>query len=123
METKRKILVIGDMSFFTDAVAALLGDETDFQVSRVCPDVEGRFYYELADAQADVVILSRTDTTNLAWIFGYLAMTSTLKKAPVIVVRRDDNALDVYEQHRIDVTRSDDLLAVIRNTEVDAVTS
>jgi hypothetical protein len=67
--------------------------------------------------------LSRTDTTNLAWIFGYLAMTSTLKKAPVIVVRRDDNALDVYEQHRIDVTRSDDLLAVIRNTEVDAVTS
>ena len=110
----RRVLVIESGSLLDEGVESLLVHETDLQVSGISYADDDTFLHDVSDARPDVILLNEAGPLDSARIFELLKNLPGLATLRIIVVRPDDNTIDLYERQRVEAIQSNDLLALIR---------
>jgi hypothetical protein len=110
----QRVLIVAGGSLLEEGVGSLLKQELDLHVSDVVYRDDSTFLQDVADARPDTILLNAEGPLDSRRILELLANVPTLAALRVIVVRPDDNTIDIYERQRIIATRSADLLALIR---------
>jgi DNA-binding NarL/FixJ family response regulator len=109
-----RILVVESESLFGDAVASLLREAHDLQVRDVAYTDDTAFLRDVSDLRPDAILLNEKGPLDSRRILELLANIPTLASLRVIVVRPDDNMIDVYERQRVTAHQGADLLALVR---------
>ena len=112
-----RVLVVESGSLLDEGVESLLIRETDMQVSGISYADDATFLQDVTHARPDVILLNEDGPLDSARIFELLRDLPGLASLRVIIVRPDDNAIDLYERKQVIATQSDDLLALIRRGE------
>ena len=113
----QNVLVIESASLLDQGVESLLKCEADLQVSGVAYADESTFLQDITELRPDVILLNEAGPLDSARILDLLQNLPTLAALRVIIVRPDDNRIDVYEKKQVLATHSDDLIALIRRGE------
>lgn len=121
----QRILIFGE-SIFEEGLANLLSDGADLQVSSSRYTDELEFLYKIAKKRPDAIVLNESTPLNTARILKLLFSIPSLTDLRVIIVRLNDNLVDVYEmpkqavakneyeRQQINVTNQKELVAVVR---------
>ena len=112
----RRVVIVGTDSLLDEGIKKLLAHEPDLEVSSIAYTDEATFLQDVSQAHPDVILLNEASPLDSARIFALLKnieipIPATLR---VIVVRADDNAIDVYQKQHVIATRRDDLFTFIR---------
>ena len=109
-----RVLVIETGTLLDDGVESLLGQETDLQVSGISYADGATFLEDVSQARPDVILLNENGPLDSARIFELLNGLPGLASLRLIIVRPDDNTIDMYEKKQVVATHIDDLLHLIR---------
>ena len=109
------VLVVENGSLLDEGVERLLSHETDFLVSGITYADETAFLQDVSDKRPDVILLNEAGPLDSVQIFELLKNLPTIATLRVIIVRPDDNAIDVYDRQRVIATQSRDLIGLVRN--------
>jgi hypothetical protein len=109
-------MIEGD-SILDEAVATLLRRESDVQVSDVAYADDTTFLQDISRIRPDVILLNADGPLDSVRILDLLKDLPSLASLRVIVVRPEDNLIDMVEMKRVVATQSDDLLGLIRRDE------
>lgn len=111
----RRVLVMENGSLFDEAMKALLTDDTGLTVSGVAYADETTFLNDVSRMCPDVIVLNDAgplDTAQLCKLLDHIPAREALW---VIVVRSDDNMIDLYKKQSVVTSQSHDLLALIQS--------
>ena len=123
--TTQRVLIFGE-SLFEEGIANLLTDGADLQISSAKNMNEIAFLDEIAQSRPDVILLNESNPHNTVRILKLLFSIPSLAGLRVIIIRLSDNSIDVYEMPRqvvarneykrqqFIVTKSDELVTVVR---------
>ena len=110
----RRVLIVASGSLLEEGMGSLLKRADDLQVSDIAYTDDTTFLQDLSDIRPDVILLNETGALDSVRILELLKGLPTLATLRVIVVRSDDNMIDVYERRRVATTQSADLIATVR---------
>ena len=113
----RSVLIIETGSLLEEGIQRLLAQEADLRVSGVMYTEEAVLLQDIARICPDVIVLNETGPLASAQAFEMLEAVANGGNLSVIVVRSDNNTIDVYEKRSTTVTKSGDLLALVRGVE------
>ena len=109
-----RVLVVETGTLLDEGVESLLSQETDLQVSGICYADDVSFLEDVSQARPDVILLNEDGPLDSVRIFELLNSLPGLASLRLIIVRPDDNTIDMYEKKQVVATHSDDLLHLIR---------
>ena len=115
--TVPRVLMVKCGSLLDEGVESLLLQEADLQVTGITYSDEIAFLQDVSHARPGAILLNEAGPLDSVRIFELLKDLPALATLRVIIIRPDDNTIDVYEKRRIIVARSGDLLALIRSGE------
>ena len=110
----RRVLIVQSGSVLDEGVENLLMREADLEVSGRNYADEAAFVQDVVRTQPDAVVLNEAGPLNLARIMELLNDCPTLETVRVVIVRLDDNTIDVFERQRVIATQVGDLVRLIR---------
>jgi hypothetical protein len=111
----QRVLLLGNGSMFDDSLRQLLGHETDLDVTDMAYTDDTTLQMTIAHLCPHVIIVNDNGPVDLARIFQMLANLVFHTALRIVVVRVDDNTIDIYDKKHIVARASDDLLNVIRS--------
>ena len=126
----QRVFVVGRSgSVFEEGIAHLLLSRTDWQVFRVTYSDDDSFLEEVVQDRPDVILVNETVLPDVA---RTLELLSAMPSADlrVIVMRPNDNAIDVYarpsqiaataayEKHKVVITGVEDLIDLVTRHHV-----
>ena len=117
---KLRVVVLDSGLLFNEGLASLLRHEPDLRVSRVAYDCDGLFARKVGRARPDVIVLTEVSPIDTIRVFRLLKDMPSLADLRVIIVRSDDNTVEIYKRHSVSVVHHDNLLALIRQIKPDA---
>lgn len=119
----RRIFILG-ASIFEEGIAHLLKVATDLQVTRTKYTNDIKFMEDIKRNQPDVILLNESTPLNFACMLDMLFSMPSLAGGRVIIVRLDNNMIDVYDfpkqayvnkprkkRRQVIVTKRDELVA------------
>lgn len=121
----QRVLIFGE-SIFEEGIARLLASGADLQVSGAKYTDDLAFLDEIAQKLPDVILLNESTPQNTARILKLLFSIPSLAGLRVIIIRLNDNMVDVYEmpkqvvasneneRQQFKVTKPDQLISVVR---------
>ena len=111
----QRISIVGDNSLFEEGVAHLLTLGTDLAVSGITYTDDLSFLNAISHNKPDAILLNESTTFDVCHILELLFTESSLSARYVIVIRLDNNTVDVYEMpKRFVITKRDELINVVR---------
>lgn len=108
------VLFVESGSLLDQGMESLLGREGDIQISGITYSDDDAFLRQISDLRPDVILTNAEGPLNSIQILELLEANPTLTTLKVIMVRPDDNVIDVYERQQVTARRSADLIALIR---------
>lgn len=124
--TQQHLLVVGDGSLLDVGITHLLRHGTDLRISHATYSGDPFFLNGIAQAQPDMILVSESSAFGVDHILDLFSSHLIVKGLPVVVVRRRENMIDVYENptfvagriscqpKRINVRTGADLLTVVK---------
>src|SRR3972149_5039421 len=97
----QRVLVVESGSLLDEGVASLLAQESDLHVSGIAYANDTAFLQDISDARPDVILLNEAGPLDSVRILELLKSIPTLASLRVIVVRLDDNVIDMYEKQSV----------------------
>lgn len=110
----RRVLVMENGSLFDEAMKALLTHDTGLTVSGVAYADETTFLNDVSRMSPDVIVLNDAGPLDAAQLCKLLEHVPAREALWVIVVRSDDNVIDLYKKQSVVASRSHDLIALIQ---------
>lgn len=89
--------------------------EPEFNVSTVTCADPTTFLEDVDHAIPDVILLCEVDPLVWTRTFELMHRIPAREHLRVIVIRRDDNILEVYDKRCLDLTQNTDLITLIRH--------
>jgi DNA-binding NarL/FixJ family response regulator len=111
----RRVLVMENGSLFDEAMKALLTHDTGLTVSGVAYADETTFLNDVSRMSPDVIVLNDAGPLDAAQLCKLLEHIPARGALWVIVVRSDDNLIDLYKKQSVVASQSRDLLALIQS--------
>lgn len=111
------VLVVESGRLLDEGVKRLLEQELDLQVSGVAYGDDASFLQDVSALRPDVILLNAEGPLDSTRILELLSGLPSLASLRLIVVRPDDNQIDMYEKKRVIAASRDDLLNLIRQDE------
>jgi hypothetical protein len=102
-----------------EGVASLLKQEDDLSVSGIAYKDKATFLQDLVQARPDVIVWSEQDGTDAARVCELLPEIPVQGAIRVIIVRPDDNQVDVYEKRCVVTTQRRDLITLVGRGQVN----
>jgi DNA-binding NarL/FixJ family response regulator len=124
--SSQRVFIVGDKSLFDEGLSNLLTFETNLLISGSGYNDESTFLRDVAQAQPHVVILNESAPLNPARLLDLLISIPSLAGWRVIIVRLNNNTIDVYDspyrsllrklhkRWQFNLTNRDDLIAVVK---------
>ncbi len=110
----RRVLIMENGSLFDEAMKALLTHETGLAVSGVPYADETTFLNDVSRMCPDVIVLNDAGPLDAAQLCKLLEHVPVREALWVIVIRSDDNMIDLYKKHSVVASQSHDLIALIQ---------
>ena len=122
----RRVFIVGDDSMFDEGVAHLLAFGKDMSVSGMKYTDDLAFLDIITQNQPDVVVLNEATSLDPVRILKLLCSSPSFAGLRVIVIRLTSSMIDVYEipkqvvarevseRRQFFITRSDELVSVVR---------
>jgi chemotaxis response regulator CheB len=111
----QRVLIVGTGSVLDDGIHQLLHDVPALRVSSIIFTTEDAFLDTLSGVCPDVIVLNEDCPLSSMRIFELLENVTKPIALRVLVLRADDNTIDMYERKQTKATATNDLLALIRN--------
>ena len=108
------VLLVENGTMLDEGLASVL-QEAELAVSSLIYTDEIAFVRSVSFARPDIILLNETSPLDPARVFELLKTLPEVIAPRVILVHTKDNTLDVYDTHRIAVTRRSDLVSLIRH--------
>ena len=108
------VLIVGNGSLLDEGVESILKRQGDVRVSGIAYADDTAFLQDVSNMRPDVILLNERSPLTPQRILELLADNPMLATLQVIVVRPDDNTIDVYERQRVTARRVADLVHLIR---------
>ena len=116
----RNVLIVGERSLFQEGLEKLLSPETGMSVISAKYTNDPELLAAIAQTRPDVILVNESTTFDSAHILELLFSESALTILQVVVIRLDNNIVDVYEMpkrfvttKRFVITRRDDFVDVV----------
>ncbi len=109
----KRVLVVMRDRLLDEGVACLLKAQPDLQVSTLKMADWESLAGEVESLRPEAIIFTELDTHETSQMIEQLGGNRARKGRQVIVIRANENALDVYEQQHV-VTSSKNLMNVVR---------
>jgi DNA-binding NarL/FixJ family response regulator len=109
-----RLLLVDGGSLFDEALKSLLKQESDLHLACVAGADQAALLEAITQAQPDTILMNETDPQHTWRFLHFLQTVPALAGWQAIIVRLDDNAIDIYERRRIMATQGDDLLTLVR---------
>ena len=115
-ENTNRILIIETDSMLDQAIKSTVMSAPELQqvVVLARADDQAAFLKEILKAVPDVIVLSEVEPVDWA-LTSEILHNVLADSVRLIVVRLDDNILEVYDKQRIRPISSEDLIALIRH--------
>jgi DNA-binding NarL/FixJ family response regulator len=110
----RRVLVMENGSLFDEAVKALLTHDTGLAVSGVTYADDATFLNDVSRMRPDVIVMHDAGPLDTARLCKLLEHFPAQEALWVIIVRSDDNMIDLYKKHSVVASQSHDLIALIQ---------
>lgn len=112
----RRVLLIGDSSVLTEAIAMWLMSELNLEVSGLTYTDERAFVDAVRRVRPEVVVLIETPSLDPARFYQLLHSLPFEQALRAIVVHQDNQPLDVFDRQRVMPTGSQDIVRLIRGS-------
>ena len=116
----RNVLIVGERSLFQEGLEKLLGPETGVSVTSAQYTNDSGVLAAVAQNRPDVILVNESPNLDTTHILELLFSKSSLTILYVIVVRLDNNIVDVYEMpkrfvttKRFVITKRDEFVDVV----------
>jgi DNA-binding NarL/FixJ family response regulator len=123
----RRVSIVGDNSLFEEGIAQLLAFGADLAVSNTKYTDDPAFLDAIAQIRPDVILLNESTICDSAHILELLFSIQSFTALSVIMVRLDNNVVDVYDvfemPKQVTVTNRDELVAVVRGDFQQVISS
>lgn len=110
----RRVLVVENGSLLDEGVKSLLRRKTALKVSGVTYADEATLLKDISQLSPDVIVLNEAGPVDSVQICKLLKSLSAPTAWCVIVVRPDDNRIDLYKKQSVIASKSNDLIALIQ---------
>jgi hypothetical protein len=102
--THQSVFIVGGDSLFDEGITHLLAQQTDLLVSRLKFFNERSFLIAVKQNLPDVILVCESESLDAAHILALLSSQTILTRlllAVIVVIRLNNNVIDVYERPRI----------------------
>jgi len=113
-QTALRVLILQGGSLFDEGLNSLLRRDGNLQILTVELGDAVAFFQEVARLSPEVILLNGADDLKTIKFCDLLNAIPTATHLRLVIVRPDDNVIDVYERRRVVAAQSSDLLAIIR---------
>lgn len=99
---------------FEEGLSSLIRRDSGLQILTVLATDMTTFFQEVTRLSPEVILLngvSHLETIKFCELLNTLPAEASLR---LVIVRPDDNVIDVYEKRRVVAARSGDLLTIIK---------
>ena len=110
-----RVLVVESGSLLDAGVKSLLMQKTNLKVSGIPYANEATFLQDISRLSPDVIVLNEAGPIDSVQVFKLLKSVPAQTTLRVIVVRSDDNRIDIYQKHCVTASKSNDLIALIQS--------
>jgi len=110
----RHVLVVGTGSLLDDAIRGLLMREIGLQVTSASSFDVNTSPSEFGALMPDVIVTTEVSPLDRTHISELLHRISPGEILRVIIVRMEDNILEVYDKQSLKMTRNEDLISLIK---------
>lgn len=110
------VLVVGNRTLFDEGLTGLLAQEGGLRISGIAYKDKATFLREIARVQPDAILMNEIGMANPGQICEWLKESPVPETVRVIIVRADDNRVEVYEKRTITVAHRADLISLIRGS-------
>jgi DNA-binding NarL/FixJ family response regulator len=111
---KPRVVVVESESLLVEGIESLLRQADELEITDVAYTNAAAFLQNISDARPDAILLEMNGPLDSRQILTMLASLPALAALRVIVVRPDDNNIEVFERRRVLARRSADLINTIR---------
>lgn len=115
----RRVLIIEGGSLLEEGMGALLAREPDLHVKGVSFADETTFLQDVAAMRPDVILMNESGPLTSERMLDLLKRVPALAGMRVILVRSQDNTINMYEHQQVVATKVDDLLNLVRSAQDD----
>lgn len=124
--TQQHVIIVGEDSLFDEGVTNLLAQRTDLLLSHANFSNERAFLNTIKQELPDVILVCESGSLDAARILALISSQAMLIRLLVVVIRLNNNVIDVYERpgivagkthfkpQRIIAETEDDLLNAVR---------
>lgn len=125
-KSTQHVVVVGDGSLLDEGITQLLRQGADLLISHAIYSDDHFFLNSIEQAQPDMILVSESGAFGVEHILYLFSSHLIVKGLPIVVVRRCESMLDVYENptfvagriscqpERISVRTGADLLSVVK---------
>ncbi len=110
------VLEVSNGTVFDEGVLNLLKDEADLRVSAVAFGDELTFLRNVLEIQPDVIVFNESGPLYLARIFELLMSLPFRSVIRIIVIRQNNDTIDLYERRQVIAYRHSDFAAFVRGS-------
>ena len=115
METEvRRVLFIGTGSLLDESIKSLLMHEPEFRVTTSIEADLATLRIDVDDTSPDVILFCHTQPHDWPRTFEILNKVPDQEYLRMIVIRRDDNILEIYDRRCVELTRNSDLITLMK---------
>ena len=109
----RTVLVVENGLLLSEGVKHLLANDVDLSVISTVFQGEDALIETITTQHPDVVVLT-AELTFAQWnkLRNFFEKCKELR---VLVIDLEEDCIDVYDKHKVTVTRANDLLAIVRD--------
>jgi hypothetical protein len=109
-----RVLIPQSGSLFDEGLKSLIRRDDGLQILTATAGDAATFFAEVTRLSPEVILLNGASDLEQIPFSEMLNILPAATNLRLIVVRSDDNVIDVYEKRRVQAVNSSDLLAVIR---------
>jgi hypothetical protein len=110
----RRVLVIGRGSVMDEGIRGLLMSELSLQIATASSVDLATYIKAFGTRVPDVIVTSESNPLDWTGISELLHRISPTEMLRVIIVRLEDNTLEVYDKQSLKMTRNEDLISLIK---------
>lgn len=103
---QQRIFIVGDDSLFEEGVTRLLTHQTNFLVSNTAYSDNLEFLDSVQQDPPDVILVVEVGEPNARRILDQVSSHPVVGGLTVVVVRIEDNVIDIYESPTSDAGRT-----------------
>lgn len=119
----KRVLIIKTGSLLDDGLKSLLMRESELQVATATYTESIAFLMGSGHIDHDVIVISEVDSSSRIQTSELLHRISAQATLRVIVIRLDNNVIDVYDKQCLKLTCNNELVTLVTKDTVSAAPS